>query len=177
MDHNHLIRQTLIMIFGPSWMKQPVTTKTAPLPSTPEYEIKFFTATPLSVQQKLKLEKDLGWTYRTILGIWLFVAHQTRIDILPSVTLLSQFQNAPGKEHYDAVKAIGKWLRCYPDLPLTFKRKKKARLQKEINHVDISFEERCEKEVRAIGSPVTGCLAPGGTVANSPMNGLQASLS
>ena len=39
----------------------------------------------------------------------------------PSVTLLSQFQNAPGVVHNDGIKKIGKYLHCHADILLTFK--------------------------------------------------------
>ena len=42
LDHNHMIAQSLTMMFGPSWNKQIITTKTAPLPSTPEFEARLF---------------------------------------------------------------------------------------------------------------------------------------
>ena len=122
LDHNHLIDQSLIMMFGPHWKDQKLTTKSPPLPSSPEYEARLFAATPFSIPEKISHETTLGWKYRSVLGIWLFVSQRTRIDILPSVTLLSQFQNAPGIVHYDGMKMIGKYLRCHPDIPVTFKR-------------------------------------------------------
>ena len=149
MDHNHMIEQSLVMMFGPRWNTQTITTKTAPLPSTTEFESRLFLATPFSLPEKIKYEASLGWAYRTILGIWIFVAHRSRIDILTAVTLLSQFQNAPGKVHYNAMMQVGKWLRCHPDIPLTFKRNtqkcsdtkgdKKAAIQ--VNSIEVSFEE------------------------------------
>ena len=52
----------------------------------------------------------------------MFVAQQTCSDILPVCTLLSQFQNAPGLPHFDAIKHLAKVLRGHPDIPLVFKR-------------------------------------------------------
>ena len=153
MDHNHMIAQSLVMMFGPRWFDQIITTKTAPLPSTPEFESRLFLATPFSLTEKKTYEAKIGWSYRTILGIWIFVAHRSRIDILTAVTLLSQFQNAPGKVHFDAMMMVGKWLRCHPDIPLTFKRVQKDMKMNasfDVNDIQISFEEFAVNDIHNI---------------------------
>lgn len=113
------------MMYGKSWKEQlPSTTKSPPLPAGSKYQLELITETPFNPSERAEYEKSLGWKYRSILGIWMFIAQRTRWDILPGVIFLSQFQNAPGQAHFDGVKHMAKFLRCHPDIPLVFKRNK-----------------------------------------------------
>ena len=139
LDHNHLIYTSLEMMYGISWRDQlPSTTKSPPLPSGSKYELELIMATPFSSSERIEYEKSLGWKYRSILGIWMFMAQRTRWDILPGVLFLSQFQNSPGQAHFDGVKHTAKFLRCHPDVPLVFKRNKS---REEINSLCLYQEE------------------------------------
>ena len=125
LDHNHLVYTSLEMMYGKSWKDQlPATTKSPLLPGGSKYQLELITETPFNPSERVAYEKSLGWKYRSILGIWMFLAQRTRWDILPGVIFLSQFQNAPGQAHFDGVKHMAKFLRCHPDIPLVFKRNK-----------------------------------------------------
>ena len=78
-DHNHLVYISLQMMYGKSWKDQlPATTKSPPLPGGSKYELELIAATPFTTSERVAYEKSLGWKYRSILGIWMFVAQRSR---------------------------------------------------------------------------------------------------
>ena len=66
--------------------------------------------------------KTYGFEYRTLLGQLQHLCQWTRLDIQTAVQRLAQYQNAPGMLHFEGLLQIAKYLRRYPDLPLTFNR-------------------------------------------------------
>ena len=56
------------------------------------------------------LEKEVGFSYRQVLGELIYAYVVVRIDIGFAVALLSRFACAPAREHYLALKNVLKYL-------------------------------------------------------------------
>merc|ERR1712115_22364 len=68
------------------------------------------------------LERDKGFSYRTLLGELLYAYVVCRIDIGYAVTALSKFASAPAPVHYDLLKSVTKYLRATASWGLRFRR-------------------------------------------------------
>ena len=58
--------------------------------------------------------------YRGIVGLLLYIAKQTRPDIIASVTQLSHFLENPGRVHWVAAKRVLRYLKGSKDLELCY---------------------------------------------------------
>ena len=63
-----------------------------------------------------------GCDYRAIVGCLLYIAKQTRPDILATVSKLSRYLENPGKVHWMAAKRVLRYLKGTRELGLTFRR-------------------------------------------------------
>ena len=63
-----------------------------------------------------------GFNYFGIVGYLLYIAKQTRPDILATVSKLSRFLETPGKAHWVAAKRVLRYLKSTKNLELTFVR-------------------------------------------------------
>ena len=57
------------------------------------------------------LEREIGFSYRQVLGELIYAYIVCRLDIGYAVVLLSRFASAPAREHYLTLKGICKYLR------------------------------------------------------------------
>ena len=86
-----------------------------PMRTDTEYQRNLETAKPLSDQERLKLEKLYGFTYRQGVGEILYALVTCRPDISYSTIKLSQFSTAPAKIHFDALKDVFRYLKATAD--------------------------------------------------------------
>ena len=63
-----------------------------------------------------------GCDYRAIVGCLLYIAKQTRPDVLATVSKLSRYLENPGKVHWMAAKRVLRYLKGTRELGLTFRR-------------------------------------------------------
>jgi hypothetical protein len=61
------------------------------------------------------LEKDVGFSYRQVLGELIYAYVVGRLDIGYAITFLARFSQCPTREHYDALRHVCKYLRRYID--------------------------------------------------------------
>jgi hypothetical protein len=61
---------------------------------------------PEDVKEERELETQMGFSYCQAIGELIFAMTICQLDISPAVIKLSQYSQAPGKYHYQAVKAI-----------------------------------------------------------------------
>ena len=66
---------------------------------------------PEGTAEHFKLEKQVGYSYRQVLGELIYAYTVCRVDIGYAATLLSRFSHAPALEHYKALKDVVKYLR------------------------------------------------------------------
>ena len=66
------------------------------------------------------LEKEIGFSYRQVLGEVIYAYVVCRLDIGFAATLLSCFAQAPHHDHYIALKGIVKYLRCTKDWGIVY---------------------------------------------------------
>jgi len=57
-----------------------------------------------------QIEKDVGFSYRQVLGELIYAYIVCHVDIGYAVVFLSRFSTAPAKEHYLALKGVCKYL-------------------------------------------------------------------
>ena len=82
---------------------------------------------------KEKLETEMGFSYRKVLGEALFVMVTTRPDISFAIIKLSKYANNPAPEHYAALKTVIRYLRATIDEGLVYWRPKKNDLNQLLN--------------------------------------------
>ena len=75
-----------------------------------QFELEHATG-PDDPSHQLKIQREMGFSYRQAIGELLFAAITCRPDILYSVIKLSQYSNRPDKIHYMAVKRVFRYLR------------------------------------------------------------------
>ncbi|GFH58496.1 hypothetical protein CTEN210_14972 [Chaetoceros tenuissimus] len=81
-----------------------------PMRSDNTYIRKLEEADPLSDNDRAKLEKSLGFTYRQIIGEVIYALTTCRLDINFDAIKLSQYSATPAKIHYDAAMRLVKYL-------------------------------------------------------------------
>ena len=74
------------------------------------HEIKM--AEPLSQPDRIKLERELGFSYRQVIGELIYALVTCCPDISFLTIKLSQYSAAPAKIHYNAVKDIYRYIRA-----------------------------------------------------------------
>ena len=98
-------------------------TKNKPTPMTSDNELikKLDTSTgPSNDADKLALEKEMGFKYRTATGELLFAMVTCRPDISNAIIKLTQFNVNPAKCHYEAVIRVYQYLNATKEHGLTF---------------------------------------------------------
>ena len=78
---------------------------------------------PESEEERIKLEEEAGFSYRTALGEALFAMITCRPDISFAIIKLSKYANSPAKEHYTAMKKVFRYLRATLEDGITYWRK------------------------------------------------------
>ncbi len=66
-------------------------------------------------QEHAKLEHDMGFAYRSLLGEILYAYVTARVDIGYAITTLAKFAAAPAKIHYQRLKGLALYLRLTID--------------------------------------------------------------
>jgi hypothetical protein len=61
---------------------------------------------PVEEHEKKALEKEMGFSYRQVIGEAIFAMTICRIDISPAIIKLSQYSEKPAKCHYQALKNL-----------------------------------------------------------------------
>ena len=69
-----------------------------------------------------KIESDVGFSYRQVLGELIYAYVICRLDIGYAVTLLARFAQAPAAEHYYALKQVCRYLRRTKDWGIVYHR-------------------------------------------------------
>jgi Reverse transcriptase (RNA-dependent DNA polymerase) len=122
-DQTHLVHEILTYVHGSSWSKQEYTkSNVVPMITGIQHEELLAGCVPYDDPELKTAVSRFGFTYRTLLGKLQHLCQWTRLDIQTAVQRLAQYQNAPGELHFIALLQIVKYLRAYPDLPLTFAR-------------------------------------------------------
>mmetsp|Transcript_22934 Transcript_22934/g.34779 ORF Transcript_22934/g.34779 Transcript_22934/m.34779 type:complete len:171 (+) Transcript_22934:415-927(+) len=78
---------------------------------------------PRDTKQAKKLEKEMGFSYRMAIGELIFALILCRVDISPSVIMLSQHNAHPAKIHYNAVRQVFSYLKARQDDGIYYWRK------------------------------------------------------
>jgi hypothetical protein len=83
------------------------------------------------MEPKTEKEKDemSKVPYRSAVGSLMYLMLCTRPDIAASIGVMSRFLNNPGKQHWEGVKRIIRYVKATKDLKLTFERKIKFDLK------------------------------------------------
>jgi hypothetical protein len=74
--------------------------------------------------------------YRSAIGSLMYVMTCTRPDIATAVGVLSRFSENPGRDHWEGVKRVFRYLKATSDIKLTFRRTKKFHLK---GYVDADY--------------------------------------
>lgn len=74
----------------------------------------------MSPQTKFDVEEMRNVPYAQAVGSLMYAMTSTRLDICHAVGLVSRFQSNPGKEHWQAVKRIFRYLKGTKNLKLCF---------------------------------------------------------
>ena len=61
---------------------------------------------PTDLTQQQALEKEMGFSYRQVIGEAVFAMTLCRVDIAPAIIKLSQYLANPARCHYKAAKAL-----------------------------------------------------------------------
>ena len=85
-----------------------------PLPMNPDtkYQHKLENAEPLTMTDKLQLEKKLKFTYRQAVGEIIYAMITCRPDVSYAIIKLSQYSNKPAAIHYHALIHLYKYLKA-----------------------------------------------------------------
>ena len=78
------------------------------------------TVGPINPIDKQKLEKEMGFSYRTVIGELIYAMVTCCPDISFAVTKLSQYASKPDRCHYVAVKNVFCYLASTKDEGLTY---------------------------------------------------------
>ena len=77
------------------------------------------TTGPTNPIDKRKMEKEMGFSYRTAIGKLIYAMVTCRPDISFAVTKLSQYANQPAQCHFTTVKNVFRYLAATKDEGLT----------------------------------------------------------
>ena len=105
-------------------------------------------------------EREMKWSYRSAIGMLIYLARNTRPDIEYAVHTCARFQLDPKKSHENAVKRIGRYLLGTRDKGIVFKPDLKKLGQLEC-FVDADFAGNYTKEQSQDPNSVrsrTGCV-------------------
>ena len=69
-----------------------------------------------------QIEKEVGFSYRNVLGELMYAYVVARLDIGFAVCLLARFSGHPHREHYNALKGVCLYLRKYKDWGIMYHR-------------------------------------------------------
>ena len=75
---------------------------------------------PEKMPKAKEFDSKKGFSYRNVLGELIFACVICCLDIGHSVCLLAQFSDRPYEEHFDALKAICKYLQCTKSCGIIF---------------------------------------------------------
>jgi len=95
-----------------NWTIQgPLPPNPIPLPSEQEFIRSLENAIPPSnAEEKERLHKEMGFSYRQVIGEFIWPMIKCRPDIAPHVIKLSQHNENPAKEHYQAARQLADYL-------------------------------------------------------------------
>jgi hypothetical protein len=97
---------------------------------------------PTDEHEKKALEKEMGFSYRQVIGEAIFAMTICRIDISPSIIKLSQYSEKPAKCHFQALKNLFAFLNATKSEGLYYWRKEaRMDLPDEPLPIPISNEE------------------------------------
>jgi hypothetical protein len=138
-DQTVKCKNIISQVFGPSWrLQKPKGTHNIPMKAGTKYAELLARSPPLSDESLLATEESFGFKYRSVLGTCVHIAIWTRLDILLACVVLAQFQTSTGIEHFEALKHLVGYLRCNPDIPLTYCRKQ---FDSSVSFLDIEINE------------------------------------
>ena len=93
------------------WTDLPTSNIPVPMKYDSAFQAQLETTTgPSDPQQRVELEKQMGFSYRQAIGEAIFAMTICRLDIAAAIIKLSQYSAAPAKCHYQAVKAVFQYL-------------------------------------------------------------------
>lgn len=95
--------------------------------------------------------------YQSAIGCLLFCARCTRPDVLFAVSLLSRFNQSPGRQHWEAVKRIIAYMNATKDRALVYRRQKTARY---MVYSDADFKTQPEGDKKTSGVLILFAGAP-----------------
>jgi hypothetical protein len=97
---------------------------------------------PIEEHDKKTLEKEMGFSYRQVIGEAIFAMTICRIDISPAIIKLSQYSEKPAKCHYQALKNLFAFLNATKSEGLYYWRQEaRMDLPDEPHPIPISKEE------------------------------------
>ena len=100
------------------------TTPKAPLSETIVKEIVEAGKGPVAKSPEgVKLQNEMGFSYRALLGGLIFACVVVRLDISYSLSLLSRFAEYPVRVHYLGLKSVTKYLRTTADRAIVYWRR------------------------------------------------------
>ena len=103
------------------WNDLPAANKPIPMRSDPKYVAMLETAdTPTTDKERKDLEKQMGFSYRSIVGELVFAMVIARADLSYCITKLSQWNKNPAKCHYQAGKQVYGYLNATKREGLTY---------------------------------------------------------
>jgi hypothetical protein len=142
MDQTHKIKDLIIDVFGPSYEKQQLLGRgyTTPMIAGTDHANELaacITYSPAELHTAQHGE-TFGFNFRHVLGGCMHCALWMRLDILTACLTLAQYQAAPGKLHFRALKHLVGYLRLHPDIPLTFNR---AMVIKDVSAINFELLE------------------------------------
>lgn len=92
--------------------------KSAPTPLNPSIKL----TKAMSPQNEEEHKEMSNIPYRSLVGSLMYLATSTRPDIMHAVSLLSQFNENPGPNHWKAAKRVLRYLKGTKSMKLVFKR-------------------------------------------------------
>ena len=116
--------------------------------------------TPISPNEKFMKATDDNEladesTYRSLLGCLLFLAKQTRRDILFGVNVLSRFMAKPTKAHMNTVKRILRYLRGSLDLKTAFCKQNNPICREKVMQIGVAIKTIASQPRVSISSMVS----------------------
>ncbi len=129
LDQTHLVYNVLHSIFGGDWQVS-LKTDIVPMQAGTAHKEALAACIPYNEVELEDAVKHYGFSYRTQFQ---HLSQWTRLDIQTATQRLAQYQNAPGKLHFDGLVQIAKYLCRHPDLPLCYHKRSRDQHSLQVN--------------------------------------------
>jgi hypothetical protein len=100
------------MLQSHNWLHRgPLPNQPIPLPAEAEFVKTIEQAIPPATQmEQQNLQKEMGFSYRSVIGELIWPMVKCRPDFAPHVIKLSQYLNNPATEHYQSARSLATYL-------------------------------------------------------------------